>query len=258
MNIDVTRLQESLCGQMCADVRIAEGEDRLAITTPFYFPDGDPYVLYADEIPGGRLRLSDLGHTFMQLSYENDIDAIRKGNRGKLLAGVLASSGISEEDGELYIDVDPSEVSTAVFRLGQAITSVSDLTFLNRARVESTFIEDLYAALQNTVGSDKVQREYEVPGISSADKYIVDFRIPGKNSDFFVFGVSNKDKARLTTVVLEHLRGEQIEFESLLVFADQSIIPRDDLARLSNVGGEMVASLDAQEDLKRKIVRRAA
>lgn len=33
---------------------------------------------------------------------------------------------------------------------------------------------------------------------------------------------------------------------------------RGDLARLSNVGGEMVSSLDAQDDLKRKLFKMAA
>lgn len=33
---------------------------------------------------------------------------------------------------------------------------------------------------------------------------------------------------------------------------------RADLARLSNVGGEMVSSLDAQDDLKRKLFKMAA
>jgi len=258
MNLDIEKLQDSLCGQMCANIRLTERGKRLAISTPFFFPDGDPYVLYADELAGGRLRLSDLGHTFMQLSYENDIDAIRKGNRGKLLNGILANGGVFESEGELYVDIEPSEISSAIFKLGQAITSVSDLTFLNRTRVESTFIEDLYEQLKWIVDDGEIQRDYEVPGISSADKYLVDFRLPSAKKESFVFGIPNRDKARLSTVVLEHLRGEDIDFESLLVFADQSVIPRDDLARLSNVGGEMVASLDARSDLVRKVKKLAA
>lgn len=37
-------------------------------------------------------------------------------------------------------------------------------------------------------------------------------------------------------------------FESILIFTDQSSIPRPDLLCLSNAGGEMIASLDAKED----------
>jgi hypothetical protein len=42
------------------------------------------------------------------------------------------------------------------------------------------------------------------------------------------------------------------------VFEDQQEIPRADLARLSNAGGEMVASLNAEGDLRRKLERKAA
>ncbi|WP_414041937.1 DUF1828 domain-containing protein [Acidithiobacillus sp. M4-SHS-6] len=39
------------------------------VNTPFSFPDGDPFVLYLEERPGGILRLTDAGHTLMHLSY---------------------------------------------------------------------------------------------------------------------------------------------------------------------------------------------
>ena len=251
-------MQESLCEHLCAEIRIRTRGDRLAINTPFYFPDGDPYVLYLEELSGGGVRLTDLGHTMMHLSYENDVDAFRSGNRAKLFASTLANGGVSEADGELYIDTIPKNLSSAIFSLGQAITSVSDLTFLNRTRVESTFYEDLEAALGRLRVDGELRRNYEVPGLANADKYPVDFMLPGKANDLFIFGVPTRDKARLTTIVLGHLLRAEIAFESLLVFADQSNIPRSDLSRLSNVGGEMVSSLDAQEDLARKVMKRAA
>jgi len=44
----------------------------------------------------------------------------------------------------------------------------------------------------------------------------------------------------------------------LLIFSDQSSIPRQDLARLSNAGGEMIASLDAESDFSRKLSRKVS
>ena len=35
-------------------------------------------------------------------------------------------------------------------------------------------------------------------------------------------------------------------------------MPRFDLAKLSDVGGDMISSLDAQEDFNRKLLRRIA
>jgi hypothetical protein len=45
-------------------------------------------------------------------------------------------------------------------------------------------------------------------------------------------------------------------FDSLLIFADQTAMPRSDLARLSNTGGEMISSLDAVSDFNRKLLRK--
>ena len=74
----------------------------------------------------------------------------------------------------------------------------------------------------------------------------------------FLYSVPDRDKARLTTIMPSHILHHGPEFESLIVFADQREIPRLDLARLTNVAGTAVASLDAAQDLRGKIERLAA
>ena len=138
------------------------------------------------------------------------------------------------------------------------MTRIHDLTFLNRARVASTFYEDLKERLYSLVASEKIQPEYILAGETDAESYPIDFRVEGKRAPLFVFGVAGRDKARLVTIVLEHWLRAKVDFDSLLIFQEQQEIPRQDLARLSNVGGEMVASLDASEDFQRKIVKLAA
>ncbi|MDY0026587.1 MAG: hypothetical protein RBS33_11425, partial [Lentimicrobium sp.] len=69
-------------------------------------------------------------------------------------------------------------------------------------------------------------------------------------------GIPNRDKARLTTIILERLLRAMADFDSLLIFSDQGSIPKQDLARLSNAGGEMIASLDAEADFSRKLLRK--
>ncbi len=94
--------------------------------------------------------------------------------------------------------------------------------------------------------------------MDKGEDYPIDYRIEGKDMPLFLFGVPGRDKARLTTIVLERLLRENAQFESLIVFANQAEMPRADLARLTNVGGEMVSSLDAQQDLDRKLLRRVS
>lgn len=257
MNYDISKLHDSLCAFLCAEVHLVQkGEDLIALETPFSFPDGDPYQLYLREMPGGVLRVSDMGHTLMHLSYDNDIDKFREGNRGKLFEQITAETALLEDDGEFYLDTHIEDLGSTIFRFGLALTRIHDLTFLNRTRAESTFYEDLREQLFRLVEMDIVQQDYFHDELENARDYPIDFRITGKHAPLFLFGIPNRDKARLTTIILERLLRANVDFDSLLVFADMGTIPKGDLARLSNAGGEMIASLDAESDFSRKLTRK--
>jgi len=121
---------------------------------------------------------------------------------------------------------------------------------------ESTFYQDLNEQLSRLVSEDRVQKDFYYNGIENPQDYPIDYCIDGKNSPLFVFGIPSRDKARLTTIILERLLSANADFDSLLIFSDQQSIPKADLARLSNAGGEMIASLDAEADFARKVSRR--
>jgi len=112
-------------------VRITQPHEGLyMVETPFAFPDGDRYPLYVRPTQTGGLRVSDGGHTFMHLSYETEVDALRKGTRGRLLERIISETGIHEEGGEFYVETSLDGLADAIFRLGQALTQVHDLVFL--------------------------------------------------------------------------------------------------------------------------------
>lgn len=135
MNLDIEKLRNSLCELMCAEVNIiARKRNLLLLETPFAFSDGDPYQLYIKELPGGILRLTDMGHTLMHLSYENDLDKFRDGTRGKLFEQIKSETHIEENNGEFFIDTPIANLGFNIFRLGQALTKINDLTFLNHGQ----------------------------------------------------------------------------------------------------------------------------
>lgn len=74
----------------------------------------------------------------------------------------------------------------------------------------------------------------------------------------FLYGAPNRAEARLTTIMLSHFHRHELRSESMLVFEDQSEIPRPHLVRLLDVGGEMVSSLESSADLGRELLQRAA
>jgi len=257
MNLDIKKIQDNLCQMLCAEIRLhKKNENLIRVETPFFFPDGDPYQIYIKELPGGNIRLSDMGHTFMHLSYENETSKFREGTRGNIFNQILAETSVNELNGEFFIETNVEGLVLNIFRFGQAITKINDLTFLNRARAESTFYEDLQENMFKIVPENKIRKDYIFKEMENANDYPIDYCIEGKYLPLFVFGIPNKDKARLTTIVLEHLLRAKANFDSLLIFADQTTMPRSDLARLSNTGGEMISSLDAVDDFNRKLLKR--
>ena len=259
MNINIDVLRTNLCKSFCTEIQVSsKNEHLIRIETPFYFPDGDPYQMYLRELPAGGLRLTDAGHTMMHLSYENDIDTFRKGTRELLMNQIKLEMGIYETGGEFNLDTTSDNLSVQIFRLGQALTKIYDLTFLNRARVESTFYEDLEERIYNIVGKEKVKKDYVYSEMENANDYPIDYFFEAREQPLFLFGIPNRDKAKLTTIILERLLRHSAKFESLLVFADTENMPKNDFKRFVNVGGEIIASLDARDDLARKILKRVA
>ena len=228
------------------------------LRTHFRFPDGDSYPFHLSEAPAGGIRLSDYGHTLIHISYEHDIDSFLTGTRRAILERIVSESALVYDDGVFYADTSAERLPQAIFEFGQALTRIYDLTFLSRSNVGSTFYDDLADSLMSLVDNSKIERDYQ-PNVPNAEAYPVDYRIDGKSGvPLFVYGVPNRDKARLTTIMLGYFHRHLIEFESVIVFQDQTEIPRVDLARLSDVGGEMISSLASTEDLNRKLIRRVA
>ena len=259
MTMDLNALRNLLCLRLCEEVRIEVRHDgALMLQTRFQFPDGDRFPIHLVETPGGGFRLSDLGHTLMRISYEDAADSFLKGSRKTLLERIMSESGLQWDGGAFCVDTSPERLSEALFRFGQGLTRVYDLTLLPCPGADSAFYDDLADLLSGLVGEEKFQPDYR-PNVPNAEAYPVDYRIEGRNGvPLFLFGVPDRDKARLTTITLSHFHRHALAFDSILVFENQTEIPRADLARLSDVGGNMVSSLEAREDLERDLLRRVS
>ena len=196
----------------------------------------------------------------MHISYERDMESFLDGRRGMILKRIMGETGLrwDGDRGVFCLDTTPERVAEAVFAFGQALTRVFGLTLLSRSGVGSTFHDGLADLLLRYVDEARIESGFQ-PDVPDADAYPVGWRIEGKGDvPLFLYGVPNCDKARLTTIMLSHFHRHGLRFESILVFEDQAAIPRRDLARLSNVGGGMISSLAAHEDLDRKLPQRVA
>lgn len=255
MNLE--QVKNTICSTLCANVQVTVREGGLLfVSTPFTFSDGDAYSIYLKPLIAGGYRITDMGNTLMHLSYENDIDKFREGTRGKVFSQIISEMDLAEDCGEFYIDSPADKIGANIFQFGQALTRLHDLTFLNRVRVESTFYEDLREKIRDYVDAERIHENYIVPNVPNAKDYPVDYYIEGKAQPLYLFGVPSRDKARLSTIILQHLNASHIDFNSMVVFQNLSDIPSRDLSRLMNAANDMIASIDSSEDFERKLLRR--
>ncbi len=254
MKLADENLNELMCKALCAQVSLHHRPDgRIQVDTPFAFPDGDHYSIYLERLPSGGFRLSDMGSTLMHLSYEQDIDKLSEGTRAKVFAQILSELDIANDDGNLYIEFPPTQLADGMFRFGQALTRVHDLSFLNRIQVESTFYDDLQQRLTHIVGIKHLIRDYAAPGVPSAENYLADFAINYTDRPVLIFGVPSGTKARLATIVMQYLRSHHFRFRGLVVYSDMAALPRADVARLTTAANDQIPSLGEPEALEYKI-----
>lgn len=248
----MNQLKKQLCEAMCADISLTEvGDGSYFVSTPFIFPDGDTYAIYLNRLPSGGWRITDHGLTMMHLSYDFDIDKLKDGTRAKIFEQILGENGLQTNDGELFIETPADTLTKGIFTFGQGITRIHDLSLMNRINIESTFYDDLKEKLAEICG-DELEVNYTVPGIVDQKLYPIDFAIVSKKP-LYIFGVSNKEKARLATIILQHLQKSHAVFRSLIVYQDMWSIPRSDLSRLTAAANDQIPSLDNMDDLERKI-----
>lgn len=255
MNVDIQTLQNNLCNTFCSDVRVVMNGENISVSLPMSARDGDRMTAYLRQTAGGW-RISDMGTTMMRLSYENDLARLLTGARGLLFETILTENGLAEDDGELYIDVSADALTRGLFTLGQGLTRVEDIGLWTRNRIESTFYEDLRELLCEFLPTEKIEDDYIVPGLPNAESYPVDYFIRTGGRPLYLFGVNGKDKAMLTTIILQHLQQNHQSFDSMVVCSNIDEIPKPDRRRLMNAANDVIPYIQDASAIKQKLEHR--
>lgn len=230
---------------VCADIRLMpEGLNRYQVFTPFRFSDGDHFVIVLKKSNGSWV-LSDEGHTLMHLSYEIDVKDLEEGNRLEIFAAALSLYAVSEQQGELSIRVPGDAFGNALFNFIQALMKISDVTFLSRERVRSTFLEDFRAFIRETVPADRYQFDWHHPDRDPTGKYLVDCRINRSPRPLVIYALTGDDKVKDANIGVLMFENWRLSFQSLAIFEDVEEINRRVLARFLDVCDRTFSTLSA-------------
>jgi len=236
---DIERaFKESVCDEV---ELVSAGIDRYLVHVPFTFEDGDHYVVLLKR-DDGQWVLTDEGHTFMHVSY--DVPEFDRGTRRAIVDRVLGGLGLEDRQGELRLRVPEERYGDALFSYLQAITRITDVSFLTRERVRTTFAEDFRELIQQAAANREVRFDYSHPVHDSEHRYPVDARVNGTASrQILMFAISNDDQCRDATITLYRWESWGERFHPIAVFRDQTEINRVVLARFSDVTERQFSTL---------------
>ena len=236
--------QTKVCGQVRLE---SEGIERFRVFTPFMFDDGDNLAVVMRR-EAERWVLTDEAHTYMHLSYDMSEKDLNTGTRQKIIADTLSMFQVEDREGELRLEVPEENFGDALFSFVQAILRISNVSFLARERVRSTFMEDFRTLLSESVRKDRLNFNWSDPNHDPAGNYKVDCRINGTDRPILVSALNNDGKTRDATISLLQFEKWNIPFRSLAIFEDQEAINRKVLARFSDVCGKQYSSLAPNRD----------
>ena len=235
--MSINTIEKDFIDKVSTKVRLsADGEERFRVLTPFHFDDGDQLVIVLKKV-SGRWILTDEAHTYMHLTYDIDERLLHDGTRRKLILKALSMFDVEENNGELILDVSNGRYGDALYDFVQALLKITDVSYLSKEQVKSTFMDDFRALLYERVPNPEKRMFFNWwdQDRDPEKKYKVDCLVNGMPEPILVYALSNDNKTRDATIALHQFKEWRVSFRPVGIFKDPNAVGRKVFARFNDV-----------------------
>jgi len=224
------------------------------LIVPMFHEDGDMVDIFLEELPDGRVRVSDRGLSLMRLSYDIDIDTE---NKERIFKRILDENRILEDNGNLFADVKPEQLYPAVLNFGQTVARIANMALYRREVIANLFYEMLRDRVESRLGEFS-PREDIIP-IPQREELVVDYALD-RQFPIYLFGVRERDtaKLRLTAVSCLEFQKAKLPFRSVVVHQDFDSLSKTDRQIITNAVDKQFTSLDEFDASGREAIERLA
>lgn len=214
------------------------------IIIPFYHEDGDMYDIFIEESPinSSKLRISDYGLTLMKLSYDFLLDTE---NKKQILQSVVMRNRCNIDDGNIFLDIDVSQVEPAIYQMVQVISKVSNLDIVSHEVMKSYFYEFLDEFITSKLKKFEIEKNATPLGDNDLK---IDYQI-GKEKPIYLFGVNDNSKASKVIITCLAAQNKRIPHRSLVINNDFDSLSGFNRKQLINTVDKQYATLDDFKNL---------
>jgi len=226
----------------------------MKLLVPLFHEDGDMVDIFLEQ-HGDRVRISDHGLALMRLSYHYDIDTQ---NKEKIFRQILGENRVQEDEGDLFIDVAPSDLYPAVLHFGQTVAKVCNMGLYRRETIANLF----YETLDDYVIGDlqRFQPKAQVQPIPNREELEVDYAFSAGRTPVYLFAAKEKDSAKLRLIVIACLEFQKAAqpFRSLVVHQNFEALPKKDTKLITSAVDKQFVSMDDFRDHGASVIDRLA
>ncbi len=187
----------------------------------------------------------------MHLTYRFNESDLENGTRREIITNSLSEFQVEDRYGEFIIKIEQGEYGEALYRFAQALLRISDISYLSRERVKSTFYEDFRALIAENVPEDRYVFDWHDTQYDPEGVYEVNCHINKMANPLYIYALQNDNQVRDATISLLQFEKWKNSFYPIAIFQDADKVSKKVLKKFSKVCEKQFPSL---QENRREIV----